>query len=540
MISLLHIKNIGIIDDLEIELNKGLNILTGETGAGKTLIIESLKFLSGFRFSKEMIRKGKDFSSVEASIILDGYDDNVIISREINNTGKNICKIDGRLVTVNELKEFMKNVIDIHSQNDTLTVLETDQHITLLDSYAESEMYGIKIEYGKLYSKYQKTKKELKLNYGDEMERQRKLDLLNYQLNEIDNAELKEDEEESLEERRKVILASEKISDSINEAKNEIDNGSIECLNNAIRAIEKIEQYNSEYSDFLQRLKSSYYEIQEVSRDLNNQAVDFNEEELYDIENRLDLIKSLKRKYGNNINQILEYRDQVEKEIFDINNMDKYRENLKNNLKEFISQMKVLTTKMTQRREKYAKELSARITKELTELEMMNAEFFVQVKEIENNQFNINGLDEVKFMISTNKGEEAKELTKVASGGEMSRVMLAIKTVLADVDKTPIMIFDEIDTGISGVAANSTGDKMKKISKTHQVICITHLASIAAKGDYNYYIYKNTLNDNTQTHISKLNEEEIIKEIARIANGEITQISIENAKEMRKLSKNIA
>ncbi len=540
MITLLHIKNIGIIDDLNIHLGEGFNVLTGETGAGKTLIIGALKILSGGRFSKEMMRTGAKNSFVELSLDLSDFEDHVIVSREINSSGKNVCKLNGRLVTVNELKEFMKKVIDIHGQNDNQSILDLNQHIDLLDGYADSEMKDIKKEYEKLYHEYVATQKELSLNYGNDMEKQRKLDLLNYQLHEIEEADLKENEEEELEEKRKMMLASEKIASNLQEAQSEIDNHSIDGLNNAIRALEKIEQYNSIYADIVTRLKSSYYEIQEVARELSVEEISFDEEEQNRVEQRLDLIQNLKRKYGNSIQQILQYKIQIEKEIFEISNLESYILELKEKALALEKQLLVLAKKLNEIRLKYAQELSREITKELKELEMQNAEFEVSVKTSEGNKFNSNGLDKVEFLISTNKGDDKKSLIKIASGGEMSRVMLAIKTVLADVDQTPILVFDEIDTGISGIAANSTGEKMKRIAKNHQVICITHLATIAAKGDFNYYIYKNNEGNFTKTHVNQLTEEQTIREIARISNGEITETSLKNAREMRKVSQKIA
>ncbi len=540
MITLLHIKNIGIIDDLNIHLGEGFNVLTGETGAGKTLIIGALKILSGGRFSKEMMRTGAKNSFVELSLDLPDFEDHVIVSREINSSGKNVCKLNGRLVTVNELKEFMKKVIDIHGQNDNQSILDLNQHIDLLDGYADLEIRDIKKEYEKLYHEYVATQKELSLNYGDDMEKQRKLDLLNYQLHEIEEADLKENEEEELEEKRKMMLAAEKIASNLQEAQNEIDNHSIDGLNNAIRALEKIEQYNSVYADIVTRLKSSYYEIQEVARDLSVEEVSFDEEEQNRVEQRLDFIQSLKRKYGNSIQQILQYKTQVEKEIFEITNLESYVAELKEKAIGLESQLLILAKKLHEVRLKYAQELSREITRELKELEMQNAEFEVAVKLIEENKFNNNGLDKVEFLISTNKGDEKKSLIKIASGGEMSRVMLAIKTVLADIDQTPILVFDEIDTGISGIAANSTGEKMKRIAQNHQVICITHLATIAAKGDFNYYIYKSNEGNFTKTHVNQLTEEQTIREIARISNGEITETSLKNAREMRNISQKIA
>lgn len=541
MINTLHIKNIGIIDDVTINLNEGFNVLTGETGAGKTLIIESFQILSGGRFSKEMIRNGEKNSFVEASFYLPDFnfeDDMVVVSREININGKNICKINGRLVTVSELKNFMNNIIDIHGQNENQSLLDISTHINLIDDYSGIKMKEIKEKYKDLYEEYQKIKIELNNNYGDDREKQRKLDLLNYQINEIEDAKLKEGEEDDLDSRRKFMMASEKINNNLQEAESQINNTIIDSINVAIKALGKIGEYNEEYSKAEQRLKDAYYEIQEVGRDIEEYfgEVNYDEKEQYEIEERLDLINSLKRKYGNNISEILKYKEEVKKEVFEIQNLDSYILDLKNKLNKTEKSMLDLSKQMHDIRTEFSKELSEKINKELKDLEMKNSNFKVQIDLLDDNKFNANGLDKVEFLISTNIGEEAKPLIKIASGGEMSRIMLAIKNVLAEVDKIPVIIFDEIDTGISGMAANSTGEKMKQISKNHQVLCVTHLASIAAKGDYNYYVSKEVINEKTKTKVKLLNEEEVLKEIARISSGTISDISINHAKELRKMS----
>lgn len=541
MINTLHIKNIGIIDDITINLNEGFNVLTGETGAGKTLIIGSLQILAGGRFSKEMIRNGETNSFVEMSIYLPNYgyeEDNVIVSREINIKGKNTCKINGRLVTVNELKTFMNNVIDIHGQNDNQSILDVSTHIELLDEYAAKDLGKIKEEYKILYEEYLEIKAELAKNYGDDKEKQRKLDLLNYQVNEIEDAKLKLGEEDELENTRKTMLAAEKIATNLSEAEGQINSNAIDAMNIAIKSLEKIESYNVEYGEIVSRLKEAYYEVQEAARDLAylNEDLYFDEEKQMEVEERLDLINSLKRKYGNNIEEILEYKEEVNKEIFEIENLEGYIKSLKSKLIKQEEILSDLSNKMNKVRNKYAKELIIKINSELKDLEMKNARFNIKIEFSENNEFNKNGLDKVEFLIATNVGEEEKPLIKIASGGEMSRFMLAIKNVLADVDKIPVIIFDEIDTGISGVAANVTGEKIKQISKSHQVICVTHLASIAAKGDYNYYICKEIENGKTKTKVKQLNEEEVLKEIARISTGSVSEISINHARELRKMT----
>ena len=539
MITTINIKNIGIIDNLSIDLNQGFNVLTGETGAGKTLIIDSLAIICGGRFSKEMIRKGEDFSYIEACIYMpeneNSIDGNIIVSREVYANGRNSCKINGRLVTVTELKEFMKRIIDIHGQNDNQTILDKSSHIGYLDSFIGKDILTIKKEYRGLYERYNQIKEELKNNYGDEKEKQRKLDLLKYQFNEIENAKLKNNEEEQLEEKRKIMLNSEKITENLKVADEALSEQTIDNINIAIRALEKIENIDEKYSNKLSELKGIYYDIQELSRDISglNEDVYFNEEERNQIESRLDEIYSLKRKYGNSIEEVNNYKNEIENEILEIENVDEINNKLKEELKIVTCKMEELSKSMNKIRIKKAKELSENINNELKDLEMQNAKFNCSVIYNSSNEFTKNGLDDVEFLICTNIGDEEKTLIKIASGGEMSRIMLAIKSVLANVDKVPVLVFDEIDTGISGKAAKSVASKMKKIAKNHQILCITHLANIAAQGDYNYYISKSVVDGKTRTNIKNLNEEETLKEIARIATGDINDISIEHAKQLR-------
>ena len=539
MISTLHIKNIGIIDDLTIDFNEGFNVLTGETGAGKTLIIGALGIISGGRFSKDVIRKGENYSFVEVSIfcpenelVIDG---NIIVSREVHLNGRNSCKINGRLVTVNELKEIMSKIIDIHGQQDSHNLLDNSKHIGYLDDFIGTSIKEIKGQYRELFEKYNEIKYKLTQNYGDDKERERKLDLLQYQLNEIEKAKLKIGEDEELQEKHNLMKNSEKLQENLQCIDESLNMQAIEGVSNSIKCLEKIENCGEVYSEKLAELKNIYYEIQELSRDVSNMKDDvyFDEYERDNVERRLDEIFSLKRKYGNSIEEILKYKDELDEEINQIENMEEINNKLKREKLEIERQMNILCEKMHELRCNYGIELSAKINNELKDLEMNQAKLYVKVEKAESN-FNSNGLNKVDFMISTNAGEEQKELIKIASGGEMSRVMLAIKTVLADVDEVPTLIFDEIDTGISGKAGKAVAEKMKKISANHQILCVTHLPSIAAKGDYNYYISKNTKENKTTTSIKLLNEEETISEIARIASGDVTEIAIANARELRK------
>lgn len=538
MITNLHIKNIGIIEELEIELNKGMNVLTGETGAGKSLIIDAINIICGGRFSKEMIRSGESYSYVELCMYNpedeNAVEGNIIITREIYGNGRNMCKINGRLVTVTELKKFMSNYIEIHGQNDNQKLLDSKTHIKYLDSFIGKEINGLQDEYKKIYNKYNEIKKELRENYGDEKEKQRKLDLLRYQANEITEANLKIGEEEKLEEKRKIIANSEKIAKSIQEADIALGENTIDLIGKAIKSLEKIESIDIKYEKTVSELKNVYYEIQEISRDIScfNNDVEFNEQEIEETELRLDNIYNLKRKYGNNIEEILKYKEEVEQEITKIENLEEHNNQLKLEQKEIEKEMNQIAEKMSEIRKGYAKELNKRINAELLELEMKNAKINVKVEYRINDYFE-DGKDDVKIYIKTNIGEKENELIKIASGGEMSRIMLAIKKVLAETDKMPTLIFDEIDIGISGKAGKTVAKKIKDISETHQVLCVSHLAAIAAKADYNYYISKTVKNDRTNTEIKLLNEEETIFEIARMSSGEVNEITLKYANELR-------
>lgn len=539
MITTLHIKNIGIIDEMSIDLNEGFNVLTGETGAGKTLIIDSLGIIAGGRFSKEMIRKGENYSYVELCFYApeneQAMDGNIIVSREIYANGRNLCKINDRMVTVSALKEFMKTMLDIHGQHDNQFLLDPTTHIRYLDNFVGSEMKARKQEYQALYQEWKSIKTELKQNYGDEKEKERRLDLLEYQLKEIQEAELTVGEEEKLETARRKIENNEKIQNALGIAHEQIEMQGIDAISTSIHALEKICGVEEEIETILNNLKSMYYDLQEMGRDIGSLKEQNEEagENKQEIEDRLDLIYSLKRKYGNTIPEILEYGKKVEAEIEKITNMDGYIKTLKEKKQKLEVQMEAISKNMHDLRENKAKELSVSIDKELSELEMQNSKFQVRIEYNTQKEFGPDGLDRVEFFISTNIGEEAKPLHKIASGGEMSRMMLAIKTILANADEIPTLVFDEIDTGISGKAARAVAEKMKRIAKTHQVICVTHLAVIAAKSDYHYYINKEVVCHHTKSKVKLLKESEVIEEIARLASGENTPIALEHAKQLR-------
>ena len=410
--------------------------------------------------------------------------------------------------------------------------MEKETHIEYLDKFAGTEIQKLAKEYSTLYEKRAELKQELKRNYGDEKEKQRKLDLLKYQVNEIESAKLLPNEEEELNAKRQIMLNSELIMENIKSADYNVNEVAIEAVNTAVRGLEKIAELDNKYSKVLEELRNTYYELEESGRDIASLNEDncFEEEDRTKIEERLDIIFSLKRKYGSNIEEILEYCDKIKKELYEIENLEEYTNKIKKEIKELEQKMFVIAEKMNDIREKTAKILDEKITNELSDLEMKSAKF--QVKIEKETELNKNGINTVEFLIKTNAGDTYKPLIKIASGGEMSRIMLGIKKVLADVDEVPVLVFDEIDTGISGVAANKVAEKLKAISSKHQVLCITHLAPIAAKGNNNYYINKQEENGRAKTKVTKLNKEQKIKEIARIASGEINEVSLKHAESL--------
>ncbi|HHV28622.1 MAG TPA: DNA repair protein RecN [Clostridium sp.] len=561
MLQRLEIQNVAIIDRVGIELGEGLNVLTGETGAGKSIIIDSINAILGQRLSKELIRTGRDKAVVEAvfqvdkdrlSDLFEGFgieweeDGTLVVSREFTTSGKNTCRINGRIATVSMLKQIGERLIDVHGQHDNQSLLRIESHIDLLDSFASSKLQGLKDEYLKHLEEYRKIKSKLKSLVGDRNERERKIDILKFQIDEIKKAKLKTGEEEELSRQREVLVNSEKITNTLSTAYEFLGTGSkfgesaLDIINKSVLDFGNIEGFDDKYGSLKKRIEAVAIELDDIVSEIRSfrDDVEYDPNLLMQIEERLDVLYRLKKKYGDSVEEILEYKAEVQKELNEILNNEDLVKELNENLLEEDKELYRLAKEISNERVKASKLLEERIGEELKDLEMKSTSLKVKIDFVDSmdkaeRKYNNNGLDRVEFMISTNVGEPLKPLAKIASGGEMSRVMLAIKTILAKVDKMPTMIFDEIDIGISGIAAQKVGEKLCYISKTHQVISVTHLAQIACMADNNYYIDKMTENGNTKTVVKKLDEKGKRDEIARIIGGaSITDITLKHAEEM--------
>ncbi|MCC0628933.1 DNA repair protein RecN [Clostridioides sp. ES-S-0108-01] len=557
MILELYMKNCALVEELRLNIDKNLNILTGETGSGKSIIIDALGLCLGDKYDRSFLRKGTDKGLVEAVFFSDNIslkkileendismeDDNLlVITRLIYSDGKSTARVNGRTVKVSLLKEIASTLIDIHGQHQNQALFNKDTHLKFLDLFGENELEKFKVAYRKVYCKYSEVKKALNclMENKDEMQIQREIDLLRFQINEIEAANLNKNEYEDLLKQREVYRNSEKIYNNLNSSYSKLHNGEysvIDLIGLASKELNDISKYDSvlnEYSDTVERIM---YELQDISADIRNYKdnIDFEPYELEQIELRIDEINNLRRKYGDSIDDIFEYYGKIKDRLDEILNRDERVEQLKSQLMKIEEDLKIKANKLTKARIEVATTLEKILLDELKSLNMKNVMFKVNFEE---GPFTLNGIDDVEFMISFNLGEDIKPIYKVASGGEMSRFMLAFKTILADIDDIDTLVFDEIDTGISGIAAQIVGEKLSDIAKKKQIICITHLPQIAANANTHYCIEKDTSNNRTFTNVSKLNESQRKNEIARlIAGNNITEKTIEHASEIIELAK---
>lgn len=554
MLISLHVKNFAIINEVEVYFKNHLNILTGETGAGKSIIIDSINCALGAKVSKDILRSGAEYALVELvfetkdKAVLEAMDkleipieDNlIIISRKIM-PSRSIYKLNGETVTAKMVSSIAEKLIDIHGQHEHQSLLHKAKHLEIVDRFAKDEIGGLKEELNDAYKAYIEVKQEYDKAESSEDNRIREISFLEYEINEINLANLSPGEDEELAALYKKYANSHTISEGIKTAYSLTGYDSSAAGDNigrAVRQLTKLVEYDEDLEDLLSQATNIEDLLNDINRDLSQyiSGMDNYEEELNEITKRLDLINHLKVKYGNSIDQILDYCRECEKKLDKYRDYDAYRENLAKLLKTKEDKLNKLSTKLSNIRKREAKDLTAKIRQALIALNFLDVNFDMIFSK--NSSFSANGYDDAEFIISTNPGEDLKTLSKVASGGELSRIMLGIKSVLAEKDDIETLIFDEIDTGISGRTAQKVSEQLSVIAKHHQIICITHLAQIAAMADAHFIIEKQTDGKSTETLIKELDDKDMVDELARILGGAaITDLVKQNAKEMKDLAR---
>lgn len=554
MLSSLKINDLAIIEDAKIEYDNGLNIMTGETGSGKSIIIDSINAIRGERSSRDLISDGKDSAKVSAVFdnvnehvidILKEYDidcpDGSLIIQRIIKENRNICKVNGESVTVSVLKQIGNHLINIHGQNDNQTLLNEDNQLDYIDRIADnSELLAA---YKDKYYRLREINKQLKKSTIDENEKERKLETLSYQINEIENANLKVGEKEELIAAKNRQLNLEKIKQNLGLSKQLLDGsddltGIISLLYDLKNSLSLLTDCYDEINSQLAMIDECIASLQECSVFASNELSSFDGDsfDINQIEERLDIIYRLSKKYGSNEAEILDYLEKAKREYEDISLNDEKINKLTDEYNCVLEELLSVAKALTQSRSEAGKIFSEKIMKELIFLDMPNVKFSVEITQ---GKVTANGTDQVRFLISTNAGQEMKQMTKIASGGELSRIMLAIKCVLTNLDDADTLIFDEIDSGVSGRAAEKIGYKLKEVSAFSQVICVTHLAQIAVFADNHLFIEKNTINDKTRTTVKNLDFDSRKAEIARIIGGSlITEATLLSAEEMIKRAEN--
>ncbi len=551
MLAYIEVRNIALIEEIHLNLDSHLNIFSGETGAGKSMLIDSIQFAIGNRSSKQMIRRGADMGMVELCFKDDlglgvkfleecgiaSEDNNIIINRAIYQSGKTIYKVNGASTNKQTVKALAAVLIDVHGQHEPQSLLDISNHIKLLDSFGNDEFLTKKKEYLRLYEEYNDIKKKLSSIGDDDRKKFQLKDMLTYQINEINEARLKVGEEEALKEQHDTLAYAEKISMQCQKAYALIDgDGQMSAsmlIGEAISALQDISFLTKDMEALYEQFLSIQAEMQDATYTLRDMAenIEYSPEALMEVQTRLDLIYKLKQKYGNSIEEVLNFRDECEVELNGLESSEHNKEALVARKQDIEIKLNDLAEYLSNYRKEIAAQVEEQIDMHLHDLQMPYAKFEVSIEEIE--EFNSNGKNDVEFLIRTNLGEDIRPLSKIASGGEISRVMLAIKTVLFLGDTINTVIFDEIDTGISGIAAQKVGQKLGLIAKERQVICITHLSQIAAMADSHFLITKEAANDKTTTSLTKLNEEEIYRELARLMGGIVTDSTINSAKELK-------
>lgn len=564
MIVELNISNFAIIDDLKINFVKGFNILTGETGAGKSIIVEGMGMILGQRANRDLVRKGSQKSTLEGLFYLEdpvkdtvneilkdyGIDidpnNYLLISREIHKSGRSVSRINGRTVTLTMLNKITVNLVDIHGQHEHQSLLNISNHMKLIDTFGDKELKSLLQNVEEEYRKLQNEKDKLSDISINNIEKDREIDILRYQIDEINRASLLEYDEKNIVSEYEKMKNIKEIGYNLGEVSDLINNNDyndisiLDNINKCVSKVNDIKKYDSNLTQYNKILEDISFQVQDLGISIRNylENLEVNEENFKLLEEKIDITNSVKKKYGNTIEEILQYKSKIENRLEMLLNNEKIIENINNNIIIIEDNLTDYCTKITEIRKELSKSIEVYITKELEDLNMDDVVFKVDFQKID--KFTMSGWDKIEFLISTNKGEDLKPLTKIVSGGEMSRIMLAFKSILAKYDNIPCLIFDEIDTGISGRTAQIVGEKIKMLSSNHQIICISHLPQIAALADTHFIIEKDILKDKTRTVVRRLNKSERIDELSRLLGGvDLTNTTKQHAEEMLEMSKKL-
>ena len=546
MLSLLHIENIAVIQCADISFDKGFNVLTGETGAGKSIVIDAISAIMGERAYRDMIRTGSTKASVRGVFTQvpelpwfqeNGveYDPETVIQREVYLDGKNVCRVNGSLVSVSILRKLGVQLINIHGQHDSASLFDENNHLILLDAFSGNE--PLRREYGEKYETYTQLQRQIASLTMDEGEKLRKMEMLRYQIQEIEKAKLTPGEDETLEQRRKLLQNSEKISDNLHDAVNAVyggedTDGAASLLGEAERSLSRLSRFSEDFTELHQRVADLMYQVQDVAEELRiaRDDLSYSADELEEIESRLDVIHRLRKKYGATCQDILDYKEKASQELDEIVFSDDHLERLKAQCEKAKEAAWEAAKRLRQSREAGAQVLSRQILSELAQLDMPKVQFQCQFSQTD---LTASGADLVAFYMSANVGEALKPLSKVASGGELARIMLAMKNVLAQQDQVATLIFDEVDTGVSGRAAQKVAEKLRSVSQNKQVLCVTHLPQLAALATTHFLIAKEERDGRTYTSVIPLDKEGRKRELARIIGGaNITETTLKSAEEM--------
>lgn len=553
MISHISIENFAIIEKLDLDLKPGLNIITGETGAGKSIVIEAISMALGSRADTDYIRTGKDKAVISLLVDTDDCrikdlleelgipeDNPLVIRRELSAAGKSICRINGQIAPVSALSRLCRRIADIHGQYDHQSLLNPEHHVDILDLYGGEELSSVTAMAAGFYQDLTSAQSKLAGLKKSLAEGERRRDFMRFELEEIEAAGLRPGEDEQLEESLKLMQNSEVIYRTLAEVYEGIfdrEGSAVDSLGSALNALQGISSYSKDLEELTGSFSEAYYALEDLNRSVRNlrDSISFSPQDLEETQSRLDLIDKLKRKYGGTLEEIFAYRDKAAEELSVIENAGDAVAELENRVKLHKEQYEAAAARLTVLRTRVARLMEKEVSRELAELNFSDAELTVLVEPCPPSP---KGSDRVELLIKTNKGESSKPLAKIASGGELSRIMLAMKRIIGDLDGIPTMIFDEIDAGISGRAAGAVGDKLRAISKGHQVICITHLPQIAASGDHHYRIEKTSDESSTRTTVVPVSEEGRIEELARLLSGtSVTETAREQAKELLRLAR---